>query len=239
MEEKNELGDIILNKGSKQGGNKKIILAAATLGIILIVVVLLMNTLNSDNENNLPQSALPPKPLKEEPKASGQKEEPLFEDVEVIEEDTPNKENAQEQKLEEIAQKLKAKNEGVEPPKVEEVNEPVVSHEKAHTEKQKVKRKENAQLHAKRPLRTVTHKAKHGNYYIQVGSFSKYKPNKHFLASIKKAGFEYTFHKAIVHGRHVTKVLVGPFQTEKEARRALAKVRKSIEKHAFLTRLKG
>jgi len=59
MEEKNELGDIILNKGNKEGGSKKIILAAATLGIILIVVVLLMNTLSLDNQNNLPQNALP------------------------------------------------------------------------------------------------------------------------------------------------------------------------------------
>ncbi len=238
MEEKNELGDIILNKGSKQNGNKKIVLAAATLGIILIVVVLLMNTLNSDNENNLPQSALPPKPLKEKPQASIQKEEPLFEDVEVIEEDAPSKENAQEQKLEEIAQKLKAENEKTQLPQVEEVSKPVVSSQTTLHAK-KAEQKKYTQTDVKPKHKHAAHKASKGNYYIQVGSFSKYKPNKHFLSSIKRAGFEYTFHKTTVNGRRVTKVLVGPFQTEKEARRALVKVRKLIEKHAFLTRLKG
>jgi len=84
MEEKNELGDIILNKNSSQGGNKKVILAAATLGVILIIVVLLMNTLNSENEENLPQTNLPPKP--KTVATNVKKEEPLFEDVEVLDE---------------------------------------------------------------------------------------------------------------------------------------------------------
>jgi len=228
MEEKNELGDIILNKNNKESGNKKIILAAATLGIILIVVVLLMNTLNSKNENNLPQSALPPKPAKETVQQNAQKEEPLFEDVEVIDEKSDN----EDAKLEKIAKELKEQSTPVEP-QVEEVA-PVnteVTKQQQPMHRAKVENKP-VQKQAQ-PKKHATHR----RYYVQVGSFSKYKPNKKFLASIKRAGYDYTFHKATVHGRSVNKVLVGPFDTEREARQALKKIRKHIEKGAFLTKL--
>ena len=223
MEEKNELGDIILNKGNKEGGSKKIILAAATLGIILIVVVLLMNTLSSDNQNNLPQNALPPKPVKENAQADVQKEEPLFEDVEVIDE----KGDSEDQKLEKIAKELKEQS-TTEEPEVEEVT----------SSKTEVKPQPKPAVKKSAPVKSAPKKsAARGHYYVQVGSFSKYKPNKKFLSSIKKEGYSYTFHKATVHGRHVTKVLVGPFGSEREARSALSKIRKRIEKGAFLTKI--
>ncbi len=225
MEEKNELGDIILNKGNKEGGSKKVILAAATLGIILIVVVLLMNTLSNDNQNNLPQSALPPKPAKESLEADVQKEEPLFEDVEVIDE----KGDSEDEKLEKIARELKEQS---------ITEEPVV--EEVASSKSEVKHTQQKQAVTKKatPAKTTPKKSvAKGEYYIQVGSFSKYKPNKKFLTSIKKAGYNYTFHKATVHGRSVTKVLVGPFRSEREARNALSKIRKRIEKGAFLTKI--
>ena len=223
MEEKNELGDIILNKGNKEGGSKKVILAAATLGIILIVVVLLMNTLNSENQNNLPQTALPPKPAQENTQANVQKEEPLFEDVEVIDE----KGDSEDEKLEKIAKELKEQS-VTEEPEVEEVA----------SSKAEIKPQPKPAVKKAAPVKTAQKKsALKGHYYVQVGSFSKYKPNKKFLASIKKAGYNYTFHKATVHGRSVTKVLVGPFRSEREARNALSKIRKRIEKGAFLTKI--
>ena len=226
MEEKNELGDIILNKNNKENGNKKIVLAAATLGIILIVVVLLMNTLNSKNENNLPQSALPPQPTQETAQQNVQKEEPLFEDVEVIDE----KADSDDAKLEKIAKELKEQSEPAEP-EVEEVAP--AKAEVAKPQKQLHKAHKQTQVVKKATKKSVAK----GHYYVQVGSFTKYKPNKKFLASIKKAGYSYTFHKATVHGRSVNKVLVGPFSSEKEARRALRNIKKHIEKGAFLTKL--
>ncbi len=226
MEEKNELGDIILNKGNKEGGNKKIVLAAATLGIILIIVVLLMNSLSSDSQNNLPEKALPPKPIKETSHAAAQKEEPLFEDVEVIDE----KSDSEDEKLEKIAQELKEQSKPIEP-KTEAVtpSKSVVKHKEPKQTKQPA-------ASAKTPSKTSKSPAR-GHYYIQVGSFTKYKPNKKFLSSIKKEGYNYTFYKATVHGRNVTKVLIGPFKNEREARAALRKIKKRIEKHAFLTKI--
>jgi len=226
MDEKSELGDIILNKGNKNGNNKKIILAAATLGIILIVVVLLMNTLNSDNTNNLPQSTLPPQPIKDNVKQNFQKEEPLFEDVEVIDEEN-NNDNDEDKKLEQIAKELKEQT-ALEKPKVEEVapsKAKVVSKPKIHKKEQKREHQAAKKSISKR------------DYYIQVGSFTKYKPNRKFLATIKKYGYSYTFYKTTIKGKSVTKVLIGPFKSEYKARRALKTIRKQIEKGAFITKI--
>ncbi len=235
MEEKNELGDIILNKSPKEGANKKVILAAATLGVILIVVVLLMNTLNSENEENLPKAVLPPQP-QQAALPSTQKEEveekPLFEDVEVIDESG----NTEDEQLDAIAKKLKEESSVEATPKqphIEEVKKTQVVHPLVQTVAKKTPHKE---LAPKKAQKTVA--APKGIHYIQVGSFSRYKPNKKFLSSIEKAGFNYRFYKTNVHGRTYTKVLVGPFRSEKEARKALRIVRKKIVKGAFLTKIK-
>ena len=230
MEEKNELGDIILNKGSSQGGSKKVILAAATLGVILIIVVLLMNSLNSDSQENLPQASLPPKPAVVAKVDKPQKDETLFEDVEVIDEVN----SKEDQKLEEIAKKLKAQSKAME---VEEVEEVKVVQPKPESKPKKVAKRvlKKAQTHTgntRAKPKTVGRK-----YYVQVGSFTRYQPNKDFLNSIKKEGYDYFFHTANVRGRSITKVIVGPFSGESEARTALKNIRKHIEKGAFLTKL--
>lgn len=222
MEEKNELGDIILNKTTNKGGNKKVVLAAATLGIILIIVVLLMNSLSGEPKENLPQTALPPKPQKESTSSQAQKEEPLFEDVEVIDESTDN----EEEKLDKIAQKLKE----------ESVNKPIVK-KIVHKTVTQPKPKQKPKPHPK-PKQTKHKASPKGNYYIQVGSFTKYEPNKKFLHSITANGYTYHYHKVTINGRKMTKVLIGPFATQKEARSELQKIRKKIVKGAFLTKIK-
>ncbi|MBN2781737.1 MAG: SPOR domain-containing protein, partial [Campylobacterales bacterium] len=98
MEEKQQLNDIILNKGDSINNNKKIVLAVATLGVVLIIVVLLMNSISSSGTDNLPQAVLPPEPksVKQETKS-----EPLFEEVQVVQENNTNN------NLDNIAQRLK------------------------------------------------------------------------------------------------------------------------------------
>ncbi len=212
MEEKNELNDIILNKGSGANDNKKIVLAVATLGVILIVVVMLMNTLTSNGTDNLPQAVLPP-----EPQANVEQQvqdEPLFEKVEVVQE-----ENAQSSNLDKITQKLKEESlseEIIETP----MEAPVA--EKETPKKQEVPKAQTAST---------------GSYYIQVGSFSKYEPNKKFLKSITDKGFKYKYHKVTQNSRTLNKVLIGPFATDKEARDKLRTIRSSIEAGAFVTKI--
>ena len=216
MEEKNELNDIILNKGGESNGNKKIILAVATLGVILIIVVMLMNTLTSDGTDNLPQAVLPPEPNIKS--AQQNADESLFEEVEVIQEDKQDGDS-----LDKIAQRLKQESK-----EEKTVAPPAVKPEKKETPKKVVETKKETPEVKSKPSQT---------YYIQVGSFSKYEPNKKFLKSITDKGFSYKYHKVTKDSKTLNKVLVGPFNSEKEARSALRTIRTSVEAGAFLTKI--
>lgn len=220
MEEKNELNDIILNKGGVSSNNKKIILAVATLGIILIIVIMIMNTLSSSDSENLPQAILPPEPKIAQ--SSQIEEDPLFEEVEVIQEDALNNDN-----LDMVAQKLIA--ESKQQPQ-ETIKSPVVEQVKPQPK----------QVVTPKPVekkQTQSKQAQSGSHYIQVGSFSTYEPNAKFLKSITDKGYSYTFHKVSSNGKTLNKVLVGPFKSDKEARDALRTVRSSIESGAFITKI--
>lgn len=234
MEEKSELNDIILNKNNASANSRRIVLAVATLGIVLILVVMLMNTLTSSNTDNLPQAVLPPEPQKETKAIAG---EPLFEDVKVIQE--ANKENGS---LDEIAQRLKQEStkEGTST-QTTQAQQQITPEAEKKAEPKKV-------LEAKKatpPKESVTQpKAPSSSsstapsgYYVQVGSFSKNQPDKEFLGSITKLGYGYTFHKVSNNATPISKVLVGPFESEAEARKALKSVRASVEPAAFLTKI--
>lgn len=216
MNDKNELNDIILNKGGTANSNKKIILAVATLGVILIIVVMLMNSLSSNGTDNLPQAALPPEPQAQV--VEDEADEPLFEEVEVIEEDSNSDAN-----LDQIAQKLKE-----ESMREEEVI--VVAPKPV----QKVAPKK---VVAKKVEAPVVKSTSGITYYIQVGSFSKYQPNKKFLKSISDLGFNYKYHKVTRNSKTLNKVLVGPFSTSKAAKDARRVLRAKVEPGAFLVKL--
>ncbi len=225
MEEKNELNDIILNKGNSSAGSKKVILAVATLGVILIVVVMLMNTLTSKGTDNLPQAILPPDPQTKEAKAAA--DEPLFEEVQVVQEDKQNSDS-----LDKIAQKLKEESK-------KESSQPVAAPQETQKEAPKPVAEKTVKKEAVKPVTTTksTASATTGTYYIQVGSFAKYEPNKKFLDSILRLGYKYKFHQVTKNDKTLNKVLVGPFPSEAEARKALRSVRTSIEPGAFLTKI--
>jgi len=223
MEDTNELNDIILNKGNSTSSNKKIILSVATLGIILVIVVMLMNSLSSSGTDNLPQAALPPEPdVQNEVLASN---EPLFEDVQVIEE----KENEDEVNLDQIAKKLKEES------LLERSNIPIEEKivKQAIVPQSVLKKKIYKQPIHKKPTKIVATR----KYYIQVGSFSKYEPDKKFLKSITNLGFNYKYHKVTKNSKTLNKVIVGPFKTKSEAKNARRKIRAKIEPGAFLITL--
>jgi DedD protein len=225
MNDNNELNDIILNKGNNSNSNKKILLAVATLGIILIIVVMLMNSLSSNGTDNLPKAALPPKPQTQAiPETL---DEPLFEEVEVVEDD-----GSSDSDLDKIAQKLKEES-------LEEKTEVITPMPtKIETKKHHVEKEAAKKITHKQVTKTAPTKATHSvAYYIQVGSFSKYEPNKKFLKSITDLGFNYKYHKITKNSKTINKVLVGPFSTQKEARNARRVLRAKIEPGAFLVKL--
>jgi DedD protein len=171
--------------------------------------------MNSSSTNNLPQAVLPPKPQQETTKQTT-KDEPLFEDVEVMQENS----SSSDADLDKIAQKLKQESQTEErtPSKSTSVQKPTP-----------VVKTKSVQKAPKR----VTQAKAIGQYYIQVGSFSKYQPNKKFLNSITNLGFNYKYHKVGA----LNKVLVGPFTTQKEANRAKKVLRAKVEPGSFLVKL--
>lgn len=228
MDERNELNDIILNKSNPSAGNKKIILAVAALGVVLIVVVMLMNTLTSNGTDNLPQAAITPEVQEQ---AAAQVDESFFEKVDAVKESAEK--NAS---LDEIAQKLKEENiEEETQTAAQEIIEPVLA-ETQKTETKKVETKKTVVQNGAKEPKTNTLDSSNG-YYVQVGSFTKYKPNKKFLDSILKLGYKYKFHKTTVNSKTFNKVLIGPFKNEAEARRALVPIKKSVEAGAFLIKI--
>lgn len=237
MEEKNELNDIILNKSTHNTNNKKLLLAVATLALILIIVVVIMNSLKSEGTDNLPQAVLPPEPMTQ---SESVKNDPLFEPVEVIEEEVPDSD-----RLNQIAQKLKKESLQKEAPQVVKEEEVVVVEPEALTPPKVTKKVPTAVVKPKvvavpkvtAKKKTVTPRAQKNRSYVQVGSFSKYAPSAAFLKKIKKEGYSYTYHKIQRNGKTINKVLVGPFNSESEARKALHKIRKTIESGAFLTKV--
>ena len=235
MEERNELNDIILNRGGVPNNNRKIILAVATLGVILIIVVMLMNSLTSSGTDNLPQAVLPPEPKAQEMALTD--DEPLFEDVEVIQEDEANGDN-----LDNIAQKLKqesyAQNTQTTVMEPDIIPEPV---KKVTPKKPVVKKPVYKKPVAKKPTvkKVVKPKASTSGVakYVQVGSFSKYEPNKKFLKSITSKGYKYKYHKILRNGKTINKVLVGPFYGNSDTKKALKDIRRNIESGAFVVKL--
>ncbi len=241
MEEKNELNDIILNKSGGSGGNKKLLLAVATLALILIIVIVIMNSLKSEGTQNLPQAVLPPEPQAPQEQVA-QNDDPLFEPVEVIEE-TP----VQNDDLSQIAKKLKEEsqqehnNEIVEEEVVIVEPEPLtppapqVSQPKPEPKPVAVTPKPKPKptpAPAPKPKSTTGKQ-----FYVQVGSFSRLKPSSAFLKKVEQNGFSYSYHQVKRNGTTVNKVLIGPFKNEAAARKALGKIRKTIESGAFLLKV--
>ena len=225
MQDKNELSDIVLNKSGASSSSKKTILAIATLGVVLIIVILLMKPSSSQDDTMI--QPVPPKPqntLVANENESNQLsqadvQEPLFEEVEVIEEPVST-----EADLDKIAQKLKEESQAQ-------------ATQAQHVVKKEVKKTpvvtKKANKHTSKKDVTKKKAVAQGRYYIQVGSFSRYEPNKKFLNSITSLGYHYKYHKV----GNLNKVLVGPFSTRQEANKAKKILRSKVEPGAFLVKL--
>jgi len=235
MEEKNELNDIILNRGGGNAGMKKVMLAVASLAILLIIVVVIMSSLNSEGTSNLPQPIEPPNPSIS---ASPIEEDPLFEPVSI------NETSSEEENLENVAQKIKAQSQAAQETELisapEIIEEPTAVVVPAKYEKPIVKPAPKTTKPVSQPVAVKTAPIKpavSGDYYLQVGSFGRFAPDAKFLKKITDAGYAYKLHEVEINGKKITKLLVGPYPTDKAARAELKSVRAKIEPGAFLSRI--
>lgn len=235
MEENNELNDIILNKSGSGSKSKKLLLAIATLTLVLIIVLVIMNSLKSDGDVELAHADAPV-----EPSAPTEIiDEPLFEPVEVIEEG--NNATASEN-LDQIAQKIKQESlHNTAAPAAQSV--PAAQPKPAPAAPATASKPEPKPIAAtiktpviktakpSAPSTATAQSSATGEYYIQVGYFAK-EPSKALFERLKASGLKYT----TVPKGTATKVLVGPFQSEKAARDVLETVRKNVESGAYVVK---
>ncbi len=233
MENKNELSDIVLEKdNSKTLKFKRILIIIALLIIVFLGVLVTMKLVNKSTRNTTSKLILPPEP-KIQPK-----DESLFKQVPIVEENTSKKNNFEKvvkNLKEKEIQKAKATEQNTTTPPIvtPKMEEKPISTVVAPLKKVLVKK-------VKRVARKVTLKATktHKGIFVQVGAVAKTSPNQKFLRLITSRKYAYRLYKTSVNGKKVTKVLIGPFKNNQDAKNNLAAVKKSINKNAFIYRIK-
>ncbi len=89
----------------------------------------------------------------------------------------------------------------------------------------------------KAPIEQIEQTNKSGNFYLQVGSFIG-KPKPALLHKIKQYGFHYKMIDFPKDGKTISKLLIGPYKTNSQAKSVLKKIRKTIHKHAFIAEIR-
>jgi len=223
--------DDLLNINPKN--NKKPLIYIALGFLVFVVVVILVaifQNLSSEKNNEI----LPPTEVKQQKTTEEFKPIPVQEEPAMQEENqtNTNEKNAQNSMQE---KPLAEKN-----PKPTQENVKIEQKQKVtkSTTKNTAQNVAKNEKTAKKPTKVVN-----GKYYIQVAALLKNaKPNKKFIALLEKYGFNYTFVQTYVKKGDqkvkVTKILVGPYSSYKEAKKALNKIKKEITQNAFIYRVK-
>lgn len=238
MEDKNELSDIVLEKDdNKSMKAKRILIIVALMIVVFLVVLVVMRVVNKPSEqNNTAKLILPPNPTQKtvEPK----KEDDLFKQVPIVEEED------KKESFEEMVKSLKAK----EIQKQENLN-PQIEDTKKVIERVKVQEKPKKitppkikkpvvkSIQEKLPSNPSNSLATTG-VYIQVGATSRLTPDKKFLAKLASKSYEYRLLPIDVKGTKVTKILIGPYANSTAAKAVLSDIKSSINKDAFIYRVK-
>ena len=238
MEDKNELSDIVLEKNDNNSmKTKRILIIAALLIVVFLVVLVVMRVVNKPTQQaDNTKLILPPNSTQKVIKPT--KEEDLFKQVPIAEEED------KKESFEEMVKSLKAKEiqkqENIQP-EVEEIQKV------AETIKTKVKtktvtppkkiKKATKPIKAKLAKQTTNDLATAG-VYVQVGATSRLTPDKKFLAKLASKSYKYRLLPIDVKGTKVTKILIGPYANSAAAKAALAGIKSSINKNAFMYRVK-
>jgi len=76
-----------------------------------------------------------------------------------------------------------------------------------------------------------------GNYYVQVGSFVG-RPKSSLIFLIEKHGFAHRSITFVQNSKKISKLLIGPYPSREAALAVRAKVRKYIQKDAFIAEIR-
>jgi len=237
MEDKNELSDIVLEKNdNKSMKAKRILIIVALLIVLFLIVLVVMKVVNKPTEkNNHTKLILPPNPT--EKVIERKKEDDLFKQVPITEEQD------KKESFEQMVKSLKAKEiqKSKEITSQEEVKQVVQI--KKPKEKIKVIVTPKKTKTVTKPIESTKKITKNNRSatkgtYVQVGATSRLTPDKKFLAKLSSKGYEYRLLLIDIKGTKVTKILIGPYQTTAEAKSKLRDIKDSINKDAFIYRVK-
>lgn len=255
MENRNELSDIVLEKGdTKTLKMKRILILVAFLILVFLIALASMKLMNKDQSKDTSKLILPPEPSQEN---QIPKDDQLFKQVPIIEENTAKKESFEDmiKTLKEKEAQKQEESKGtdtqkeattVTPPNVQESKLPATANAKAAKEELK-KEAPKATTAASKPATTAPSTPvassnsgganAQAGIYVQVGAVAT-APEQRVLNDIKSKGFEYRVYPTVVNGNHVTKILIGPYASSADAENALVLIRSSINKNAFIYRVK-
>ena len=219
MDNKNELSDIVLEKSDeKRVKTKRVFIIISILIILFLIVLLFMKLLNRSDNKKTPNLALPPEPTVNVKEVN--KDSELFKQVPIIKENVAKKDN-----INNIVKNLK--------------NKATEENKKGKNEVAKIPKKEEIKTVVKPIVQHVVKKTKSvKGIYVQVGATSKLTPSKNFLKKIRGEKFSYKLLPINIKGKKITKILVGPFKSRRKAEQNLIKIKKSLNKNAYIYTIK-
>lgn len=214
----------LLNLNNNNKNPKKILIYIAIFFLIFVIGVIVYAVIQGNSTSkNQSESVIPPQV----------KEEPLFKQIPIEKENNTSSIKTETNNSQSITNYKKDVNVTKinESKNIEKVKQPI--------EIQTQNTKKISQLKPKKTKTHIVSKKIESKYYIQVAALMKYtKPNKKFLELIKKYGYNYTFYTTVINrnGKKIVvhKILVGPFNSKKEAKKQLLRVKKYITQNAFI-----
>lgn len=250
MENRNELSDIVLEKGdNKTVKMKRILILVAFLILVFLVALASMKVANKDQGKDTSKLILPPEPTQE---TQIPKDDQLFKQVPIIEEN-PKKESFEDMiktlKDKEAQKQEDAKGSDVKtketttttPTATTPVKETAPAKVKEEPKKEAAKPQQMLRSTEVAPSTTPSTSSGSGTVapgiYVQVGAVAT-APDAKQLSDIKSKGFDCKTYATVVNGNKVVKLLIGPYATSAEAENALSLIRSSVNKNAFIYRVK-
>lgn len=236
-----ELDDLLISGNEdeevRESKSKKTILLVAIGVVLFAIIILIVYLLQGDTKQATSTNTAINKPL-EEAKLPEVEQKETNTDFGQVPIQSQNSSNSDEQ-FQRIIDQIKAqqKEQSLPNPPKEEVApiKEVVAPSKSEPEAKKVDNNvatpsaPNVAIQSNQSSNEIAK-----GFYIQVGSFSKFSPNKELLGTIKDLNFKYSMQKA----GEVNRLLIGPFKTKLDAQNQLGLVKERLNKDAFIKEIK-
>ncbi|MDR2100498.1 MAG: SPOR domain-containing protein [Campylobacteraceae bacterium] len=214
--EEHELSDILLEQMNSKNGTavkiKRLLVIAVLLILLFVVVLMIMRFINKSDEQ--PQNTLTQSMLEEST------------NIQAI---VPEEENSSEEIEENISSQITQITEVQSETQV--ITPPIPPQNVETVETVKTPQQIKPPTSSSNQVSTPT------GWYIQVNSAAS-SPAKSFLDGISKRGYSYQLYKTTVNSKQVVKTLIGPYNSDKDARTALPDIKSDISKDAFIYRVK-